>query len=170
MLLANMVFAGMTSLADNDQWVGRARNRTNISGVTGHRGRVLRELGLLTAGLVLGVVVGGMVSTAHGQTFRSDEDAPGAAARAELAIDPLLEIREHFNRALPPGWWASEPEPFLSGYQVTVNIPSNWAGNPRSAMMDLCPPRQSPIWRSTDRVFIEPRYHNLSTAGFECRL
>jgi hypothetical protein len=132
------------------------------------RERVLRVL--LTTGLVLGVIASCVVSTVSGQTFRSDEDASGAAAQAELAIDPLLEIRQHFIRALPPGWWASEPERFLGGYQVTVNIPSNWAGNPRSAMMDLCPPRQSPIWRSTDRVFIEPRYRNLSTAGFECRL
>ncbi|WP_188577412.1 hypothetical protein [Tistrella bauzanensis] len=116
------------------------------------------------------MVVGIVISTASGQTFRSDEDAPGAAVQAELAVDPLLEIRQHFIRELPPGWWASEPERFLGGYQVTVNIPSNWAGNPRSAVMDLCPPRQSPIWRSTDRVFIEPRFHNLSTAGFECRL
>tara|TARA_B100000965_G_scaffold404421_1_gene435119 strand:- start:1225 stop:1749 length:525 start_codon:yes stop_codon:yes gene_type:complete len=162
-VLSEFEGCSVRSIAVRRRSLGRIRLR-KVSGedVLGHRAgrRIL-------SAIVFTVLAG---PAAFGQELRADEDDPSVAAiRASRQLDPLYEIREYFRRELPFGWWASEPEKFLGGYQVTLNIPKDWAGNPHSAAMSYCPDRTSEIWQVVRRLYIETRYHGLNWAGVECR-
>lgn len=98
----------------------------------------------------------------------------GGPARAQdtetgwRPVDIRQEIRAHFAR-LPYGWWIREPELHLNAYQVEVNIPDWWNGNPTSAVNNLCPERQSRIWKVTKILTLRPFYQKRPWPEVDCR-
>ncbi|QCN99779.1 hypothetical protein D3093_31520 (plasmid) [Azospirillum argentinense] len=117
----------------------------------GHR-RVHAALALCLAAALLG----------HGR--------PAEAQDAEewRAIDIRQEIRTHFDR-LPYGWWIREPELHLNTYEVEVHLPDWWRGNPTSAVNDLCPERQSRIWKVAKILTLRPFYQKRPWPEVDCR-
>jgi len=79
-----------------------------------------------------------------------DEDV----GRAPFDARPM--IRDHLRSVLPPRWRASDPVPSFGAYTVTVYLPGEWQGNATSAMMRLCPPSGSAIWRDVRRIEFVP--------------
>lgn len=100
----------------------------------------------------------------------SGMDRPAAAQDVEewRAVDIRQEIRAHFDR-LPYGWWIREPELHLNTYEVEVNIPDWWHGNPTSAVNTLCPERQSRIWKVTKILTLRPFYQKRPWPEVDCR-
>lgn len=85
-------------------------------------------------------------------------------------FDARKEIREYFRKRLPVSWWFTDPWFQNSAFTVTVHIPENWRGNPTSALMQLCPDRQSAVWQeSIDRLHVQAFYRNRPWPGVECR-
>ena len=66
-------------------------------------------------------------------------------------------------------WYIRTPEKRDDGYDVLVNIPANWIGNPGSAMLNLCPGRESLIWQHIDRLTLTPFYQKHAWPEVECR-
>lgn len=83
-------------------------------------------------------------------------------------LDIRRAIREHFY-TMPYGWWISDPARYLNGFEVTLNIPDWWSGNPTSAAGNLCPDRRSRIWEETVSVTIKPFYNKRPWPMVECR-
>jgi hypothetical protein len=83
-------------------------------------------------------------------------------------VDIRQEIRAHFDR-LPYGWWIREPELHLNTYEVEVNIPDWWRGNPTSAVNNLCPERQSRIWKVAKILTLRPFYQKRPWPEVDCR-
>lgn len=93
-------------------------------------------------------------------------------------LNPLLNptpfsghraIRDYLRGALPPGWWAGEPEFRLDSYSVAVHVPDGWQGNPGAAMIKLCPPRESVMWQHLAKIELVPVYRSIRRAGTICR-
>lgn len=84
-------------------------------------------------------------------------------------FDPRLAVRDYLRRALPTRWWANEPSYTVGVWQVTVHVPDDWSGNPTAAMIGLCPPRESALWRHLDRIELVPFYRKAPRAGTTCR-
>lgn len=96
---------------------------------------------------------------------------PARAQDAEMEwrpVDIRQEIRAHFAR-LPYGWWIREPELHLNTYEVEVNIPDWWHGNPTSAVNNLCPERQSRIWKVAKILTLRPFYQKRPWPEVDCR-
>ncbi|MGR0186891.1 hypothetical protein [Azospirillum aestuarii] len=95
---------------------------------------------------------------------------PAAAQDVEewRAVDIRQEIRTHFDR-LPYGWWIREPELHLNAYEVEVNIPDWWHGNPTSAVNNLCPERQSRIWKVAKILTLRPFHQKRPWPEVDCR-
>lgn len=83
-------------------------------------------------------------------------------------IDIRQEIRAHFDR-MPYGWWIREPELHLNAFEVEINIPDWWKGNPTSAVFNLCPERRSRIWKATTILTLRPFYQKRPWPGVDCR-
>ena len=90
------------------------------------------------------------------------------AAEEWRTVDIRLEIRAHFDR-LPYGWWIREPELHLNTYEVVVNIPDWWHGNPTSAVNNLCPERKSRIWKVAKILTLRPFYQKRPWPVVDCR-
>lgn len=85
-------------------------------------------------------------------------------------FDARKEIREYFRQRLPVSWWFTDPWFENSAFTVTIHIPENWRGNPTTAVMQLCPDRQSPVWQeSVDRLHVLAFYRKRPWPGVECR-
>lgn len=84
-------------------------------------------------------------------------------------FDPRLAIRDYVRSVLPGRWWANEPELYLGTYSVTIHVPDDWKGNPTSAVMNLCPPSQSVLWRNLERIELVPFYLKAPRARVTCR-
>ncbi|WGD31708.1 hypothetical protein AncyloWKF20_07775 [Ancylobacter sp. WKF20] len=100
-------------------------------------------------------------------------DLPGASP-LDPSIDPFpfdgrLAIRDYLRRALPSRWWANEPDFSLGVWSAMVHVPDDWKGNPTSALIGLCPPRESVLWRHIDRLDLVPFYRDARRAGTTCR-
>lgn len=118
---------------------------------------------MLAAGLatLMAMALAGSAGTAAAQE---------AAQEAEdwRPVDIRQEIRAHFVR-LPYGWWIREPEMHLNTYEVVVNIPDWWRGNPTSAVNNLCPERKSRIWEVTRILTLRPFYLKRPWPEVDCR-
>ena len=125
------------------------------------------------AGTVLGAVfllaISGGNANADGSGMPND---PSASLNRVLEdfnpIDIRKEIRKHFQ-TLPYGWWISDPTRYLNGFEVTLNIPDLWKGNPTAAAMNQCPDRRSRIWEETQTLTIKPFYDKRPWPMYECR-
>jgi len=84
-------------------------------------------------------------------------------------FDIRAEIRAHFARRLPRGWYIGDPLKTDNGYDLRLIIDWEWKGNPVSATLNLCPPRQSVIWQHIKRLYVTPSHRSLRYAGVECR-
>lgn len=100
-------------------------------------------------------------------------DLPGESG-LDPSIDPFpfdgrLAIRDYLRRALPSRWWANEPDFSLGAWSAMVHVPDDWKGNPTAALIGLCPPRESTLWRHIDRLELVPFYRDARRAGTTCR-
>jgi len=84
-------------------------------------------------------------------------------------FDIRAEIRAHYARRLPRGWYVGDPLKTDNGYNLRLIIDWEWKGNPVSATLNLCPPRQSVIWQHIKRIYVTPSHRSLRYAGVECR-
>lgn len=84
-------------------------------------------------------------------------------------FDIRAEIRAHYARRLPRGWYIGDPLKTDNGYDLRLIIDWAWKGNPVSATLNLCPPRQSVIWQHIKRLYVTPSHRSLRYAGVECR-
>lgn len=84
-------------------------------------------------------------------------------------FDIRAEIRAHYARRLPRGWYVGDPMKTDNGYDLRLIIDWEWKGNPVSATLNLCPPRQSVIWQHIKRIYVTPSHRSLRYAGVECR-
>jgi hypothetical protein len=101
----------------------------------------------------------------------------GADARAQT-LDPEIDpfpfdarkaLREYFRLRLPPFWYVDEPELHLQQYSVLVHLPDGWQGNPTSAVMNLCPSRDDPLWNGIEAFEVVPFYKRHQWTAFTCR-
>lgn len=122
------------------------------------------------AGLVLCALAAG---TAGAQSETGLSDLPGTgsvdAASDPFPFDPRLAIRAYLKGALPSLWWANEPEQSLGTFSVMIHIPDDWRGNPTSALMNLCPPSHSVLWRHLQSIELVPFYRHARWTGTTCR-
>jgi hypothetical protein len=85
---------------------------------------------------------------------RQEEDPPPGKRRQRRSgdksypFDPCRELRTYFQKNLPGGWCANEPEHNLSIFSLLVHIPCRWHGNPTSAIRQLCPDRDHALWKA----------------------
>lgn len=129
--------------------------------------RSSRACGAVLVAAVLAGLLG--ASAVHAAGPRAEA---GQEARREPEVKPTdvqVLIREHFRTHLPFGWFITDPVRFLGGYEVNLNVPDLWRGNPAGQATLLCPDRRSAIWEQTDRLTIRPVYKKLPWAPFECR-
>ncbi len=112
----------------------------------------------IAAAIAIAIVVATLANSAAAQDIE-EEWRP---------VDIRQEIRSHFAR-LPYGWWIREPENHLNTYEVEVNIPDWWHGNPTSAVNNLCPERQSRIWKVTSILTLRPFYQKRPWPEVDCR-
>jgi len=108
---------------------------------------------------------------ARGQAGISDLPAMG---EIDPKIDPFpfdarRSLRDYLKVKLPGGWWANEPEFSLGMLSATIHVPAGWQGNPTSAVMGLCPPRENVLWRHVQRLELVPFYRNARRTGTVCR-
>jgi hypothetical protein len=84
-------------------------------------------------------------------------------------FDILDALRAHFRDHLPMNWYIQTPEKRDYGYNVRVNIPPSWGGNPGSAVRDLCPQPYSLIWQHIEQLSLTPFYQKRAWPEVECR-
>jgi len=84
-------------------------------------------------------------------------------------FDPRAELREYFRGRLTGGWWASEPIYNLSMFHVLLHAPKGWRGNPNSAVANLCPDRDHPIWKGLSAFAVQAFHQQHSWAEVTCR-
>lgn len=94
-----------------------------------------------------------------------------AVAQRVSGVDPLdilQEMRLYMRTRLPSHWWYEDPRPFLNGYQMVIHIAKGWAGNPTSAMLQLCPPQDHRLWGGIERLNLLPMLNDLPRPGYDC--
>lgn len=141
----------------------------------GAAGRAGRAFSL--RGLAMALVGAGLVAAGPGGAPRAwaQDESSGLTKmlRADpngiRPFDPRLEIRNYMQDNLPSFWWAGAPDVTVRGFSVTVHLSKGWRGNPTSAMMRLCPPPSSTIWRGLETLELRPFYHDAPWPSVVCR-
>ena len=128
---------------------------------------------LPAAGLLLAVACAGVTNTSPARAQAGITDLPGALDMDVLSdpfpFDPRRSLRDYLKVMLPSQWWANEPEMSLGNLTALVHVSDVWEGNPVSAMMRLCPPRESNLWRHVDEIRLIPFYRDVRRAAVTCR-
>ena len=86
-----------------------------------------------------------------------------------IAFDPRYELREYFRAHLSGGWWAEEPTYNLATFRVLVHAPKRWRGNPNSAILNLCPGHDHPIWKGLNAFVLQAFYQQHLWPEVICR-
>lgn len=135
------------------------------AGAGGRRALLLLELGAFV------VAGGGAVAQSPMQGLDS---LPGARPIMRPDTDPYpfdayQSIKTYMRDNLPQGWWA--PDPFLQDgvFSVKVFVPDSWSGNPSGAMLRLCPPPDSHLWRRLKAIDLYPFYRHATWPYVTCR-
>ena len=84
-------------------------------------------------------------------------------------FDPRHELRDYFRTNLTGGWWAEEPTYNLATFRVRVHAPKRWRGNPVSAIGNLCPGRDHPIWKGLNSFVVKAFYQQHTWPEVICR-
>ncbi len=84
-------------------------------------------------------------------------------------FDAMAEVRKHLLMRIATSWWISEPERTANTFFVRVHVPSEWRGNPVSAMLMLCPDANDPLWQHTPTIDLQPFYQNRPWPIVTCR-
>jgi hypothetical protein len=107
-------------------------------------------------------------------TAQPQEENPrnGAVVDPEIdpkPFDPRYELREYFRTHLSGGWWASEPTYNLSMFTVLLHAPKRWRGNPNSAIGNLCPGPNHPVWKGLKAFAVQAFYEQHTWPEVICR-
>lgn len=84
-------------------------------------------------------------------------------------FDPRRAISEWLRTRLPNQWWMTGPEGTLNTFQVLIHIPSEWQGNPVSAVMAMCPEHNDQLWSVLNTLELQPFYQGRRWPGVICR-
>lgn len=110
--------------------------------------------------------------TARAQRSQVDPLAEASGIDGEespFLYDPFGQIWNYFQQRLPTAWFISLPEFNAGTHKVNVHIPYEWRGSPASAMLNLCPPVESELWKHIDWIQLTPVYRRQSGPPILCR-
>lgn len=138
----------------------------------GRRVRAGGRCALLMLELVAFLVAGGGAMAQS--PMQGLDSLPGARPIMRPDTDPYpfdayQSIKTYMRDNLPQGWWA--PDPFLQDgvFSVKVFVPDSWNGNPSGAMLRLCPPPDSHLWRRLKAIDLYPFYRHATWPYVTCR-
>jgi hypothetical protein len=84
-------------------------------------------------------------------------------------FDPRHELREYFRTHLTGGWWSGEPTYNLAMFHVLLHAPKGWRGNPNSAVANLCPGPNHPIWKGLNAFVVQAFHQQHAWPEVTCR-
>jgi hypothetical protein len=124
---------------------------------------------LVRSALILLIATALACSTAWPQE-ENPRDAPVVDPEINpKPFDPRFELREYFRAHLSGGWWAEEPTYNLATFRILLHAPKRWRGNPNSAIGNLCPGPNHPIWKGLNAFVLQAFYQEHTWPEVICR-